>query len=53
MILVFPFDFGQKLFHLSQSNYLGNRDLLLGIAFTSLGAICAILSIVFCAKWIN
>jgi hypothetical protein len=38
---------------MSKSNYIGNRDLFLGIAFLVLGGGCIILLIVFVAKWIS
>ena len=37
---------------MSKSNFVGNRDLFLGIAFLALGGGCFILLIVFLAKWI-
>jgi len=43
---------GQKWFSLSKSNFVGNRDLFLGIAFLVLGGCSFILLIVFVAKWI-
>ncbi len=45
--------FGTKYFSLSKSNFVGNRDLFLGIAFLALGGGCVILLIVFLAKWIS
>ena len=44
--------FGQKWFSISKSNFVGNRDLFLGIAFLALGAGCLVLLVVFLAKWI-
>ena len=44
---------GQKWVHISKSNYVGNKDLFLGIAFLSLGGGCVILLIVFIAKCIT
>ena len=44
--------FGTKSFSLSKSNFVGNRDLFLGIAFLALGGGCVILLIIFLAKWI-
>ncbi len=43
---------GSKWISISKSNYVGNRDLFLGIAFLALGGGCFILLIVFLAKWI-
>lgn len=43
---------GQKWFSVSKSNFVGNKDLFLGIAFLVLGGACLILLIVFIAKWI-
>lgn len=43
---------GEKWFSISKSNYVGTRDLFLGIAFLALGGGCFILLIVFLAKWI-
>ena len=37
---------------MSKSNFVGNKDLFLGIAFLVLGGACLILLIVFIAKWI-
>lgn len=48
-----PAPFGEKWFSLSKSNFVGSRDLFLGIAFLVLGAGCFFLLIVFFAKWIN
>jgi hypothetical protein len=45
--------FGKKSFSLSKSNFVGNRDLFLGIAFLALGGGCVILLIIFLAKWIS
>ena len=44
--------FGEKWFSLSKSNFVGNRDLFLGIAFLALGGGCLLLLIVFLSKWI-
>lgn len=45
--------FGEKWFHLGKSNYMGNRDYFLGIAFLVLGAGCLIVLIVFIAKCVT
>ncbi len=44
--------FGEKWISFSKSNFVGNRDLFLGIAFLALGGGCLILLIVFLSKWI-
>lgn len=44
--------FGEKSIFVGKSNYVGNRDLFLGIAFLVLGGGCLILLVVFVAKWI-
>lgn len=48
----FNASFGEKSIFVGKSNYVGNRDLFLGIAFLVLGGGCLILLVVFIAKWI-
>ena len=44
---------GNKYIHLSKSNYVGNKDLFLGIAFLALGGGCLVLLIIFIAKCVT
>ena len=48
----FNASFGEKSIFVGKANYVGNRDLFLGIAFLVLGGGCLILLVVFIAKWI-
>ncbi len=49
----FNVSFGEKKFYLSKSNYMGNKDYFLGIAFLVLGGGCLIVLIVFIAKCVT
>ena len=44
---------GKKYIHLSKSNFVGNKDLFLGIAFLALGGGCLVLLIIFIAKCVT
>lgn len=43
----------EKWIHLGKSNYVGNKDLFLGIAFLSLGGGCLIVLVIFIAKCVT
>lgn len=49
----FDVSFGVKNFYLSKSNYMGNKDYFLGIAFLVLGGGCLIVLIIFIAKCVT
>lgn len=49
----FDASFGTKSFYLSKSNYMGNKDYFLGIAFLVLGGGCLIVLIIFIAKCVT
>jgi len=49
----FDASFGTKSFLLGKSNYMGNRDYFLGIAFLVLGGGCLIVLLFFIAKCVT
>ena len=49
----FDVSFGEKRLYLSKSNYMGNKDYFLGIAFLVLGGGCLIVLIIFIAKCVT
>lgn len=49
----FDVSFGEKNFYISKSNYMGNKDYFLGIAFLVLGGGCLIVLIIFIAKCVT